>query len=156
MKIKIPQLKKFSYIIIIIILFSLFLSFLFWTVNFPGIRRIFIYQSTDSDSYSMEYRYLSLFPENGKIRNYVDELLLGPISEHCKPIFVLGTKVVSCFERDSLLYLDLSASIFNDVDKKVNFEKQIKLLKRNILKNFKNIKDIEIFIDGEPVFEYIY
>ena len=47
-------------------------------------------------------------PSEEGYRYYVDELLLGPIQDQGSPIFVRGTKVNSCFERDGILYVDLS------------------------------------------------
>ena len=44
---------------------------------------------------------------------FVDELVLGSSLERTKNLFTAGTKVLSCFERNDVVYIDLSADIIN-------------------------------------------
>lgn len=152
MKIKIQHLTIYSYILLTVIVLSAAVSFVVWTIRFPGIRRTFVYESTSSDSYSIESRYLVSNPEQGKIRNYIDELLLGPISEHCRPIFADGTRVLSCFRRNSVLYVELSDDFLHDDPEKTDFKKKLELFKRNIIRNFPGIKKVVVFAGGNELF----
>ena len=79
-------------------------------------------------SLSIEKRFLKCGKADSKVRNFVDELLLGPISEHCIPVFHSGTKVISCFERNNVLYVNLSSD-FLYADYGTDFSKKIKILK---------------------------
>lgn len=151
MKIKIPRLHIYSYVLLIIIAASAIVSFFLWTVHFPGVRRTFVYESASGGTCVIESRYLVLHPEQGAVRNYVDELLLGPISEHCRPIFMPGTRAVSCFRRNSVLYVELSADLLYDDAEKSDFARKIALFRKNIMRNFPGIRTVELFIDGQEI-----
>lgn len=152
MKIKIPRLRIHSYILLAVIALSATVSFIVWAVHFPGVRRTFVYESAASGSYSIESRYLVSDPEQGKIRNYIDELLLGPISEHCRPIFADGTRVLSCFRRNSVLYVEISDDFLLDDAEKTDFRKKCGLFKKNIIRNFPGIKQVVVFAGGNELF----
>ena len=153
MKIEAPKLKRTSYAILIVILASLLISLAVWLVKFPGIRRSFTYKSSDSDKYRIEYRYLPVKPVQGPIQNYIDELLLGPVSEHCTPVFEQGTKVLSCFKKENVLYVNLSKDLLSADSQTTDFRKQIELFERNVFRNFGTINKIELFIDGKTAFD---
>lgn len=153
MKIEAPKLKRTSYAILLIILASLLISLAIWFVKFPGIRRSFTYKSSDSDKYRIEYRYLPAKPVQGPIQNYIDELLLGPISEHCTPVFEKGTKVLSCFKKENVLYINLSDDLIRADSQTTDFRKQIDLFEKNVFRNFGTINKIELFIDGKTAFD---
>lgn len=153
MKIEAPKLKRTSYAILLIILASLLISLATWFVKFPGIRRSFTYKSSDSDKYRIEYRYLPAKPVQGPIQNYIDELLLGPISEHCAPVFEKGTKVLSCFKKENVLYINLSDDLIRADSQTTDFRKQIDLFEKNVFRNFGTINKIELFIDGKTAFD---
>ncbi len=147
------KLKKTSWIFVLTIVISFLISALFLFLKSPGIRMSFIYKASDSNLLRIEHKYLPINTEDDKISNYIDELLLGPISEHCVPVFEQGTKLISCFKRNSVLYVDISedalkASAFN-----TDFRQQIALFEKNVHKNFPTIKKIELFIGGKSVFD---
>ncbi|MBQ5472426.1 MAG: GerMN domain-containing protein [Treponema sp.] len=153
MKIEAPKLKRTSYAILLVILASMLISLVAWFIKFPGIRRSFVYQSSDSDKYRVEYRYLPAKPVQGPIQNYIDELLLGPVSEHCTPVFEKGTKVLSCFKKDNVLYINLSDDVLKADSQTTDFRKQIDLFEKNVFRNFGSINKIELFIDGKTAFD---
>ena len=152
---KIPEFKRTSWIIFCACSLIFLLSLFFWILNFPGIRRSFVYKSSNSDVLKIENRFESIFPVSGKINNYIDELLTGPISEHCCPVFAKGTRLKNCYLRDSKLYVNLSADVLKADAYNTDFREQIDLLKKNIFNNFKNIKEIEVFFYGKLPFEYL-
>lgn len=153
MKTNLPKLKSSSYFLIVAILLTGFISFLCWLISFPGIRRVYNYSSLDGTKTFIEVRYAPVNPVQGNIAYYVDELLLGPIQDQGSPIFVRGTKVNSCFERDGILYVDLSKDLLAADPINTDFNKKIELFKRNIKHNFGYIKEIVLFIDGKIPFE---
>ena len=85
------------------------------------------------------------------IQIFVDELILGPTIQRAMPIFPLGTKVKSCFERNKVLYLDISEEAFHNFSDYSTINEKMIILKKNIMKNFKNIKNIELYIEGNQV-----
>ena len=147
MKNNLPKLKSSSYFLIVVILLAGFISFLCWLISFPGIRRVYNYSSLDGKKTFIEVRFAPVNPVQGNIAYYVDELLLGPIQDQGSPIFVRGTKVNSCFERDGILYVDLSKDLL--AADPVKFE----LFKKNIKHNFRYIKEVVLFVDGKIPFE---
>ena len=150
---KIPKLEKSSYFILAFIFLYFFVSLMVWIVKFPGIRRTFIFQSSDSQKFRLETRYAPVNPPQGKYHYYIDELLLGPISEHCKEIFQRGTKVLSCSKKNDTLYVNLSKELLQANAFETDFKAQIELFRLNITRNFSNIKKVEIFIDGTTPFD---
>lgn len=152
MKLKVPKLEKSSYFILAFIFLYFFISLMVWIVKFPGIRRTFVFQSSDSDKFRLENRYVPVNPPQGKYQYYIDELLLGPISEHCNRIFNAGTKVISCSKKNSVLYVNLSKELLQADAFNADFKKQIELFTMNVKKNFPAIKTVEIFIEGRVPF----
>lgn len=153
MKIAVPKLEKSSYIILAFIFLFFFVSLMVWVAKFPGIRRTFIFHASDSDKYRIETRYVPINTAQSKYQYYIDELLLGPVSEHCSPIFCKGTRVISCFVKDSVLYVNLTDDIFRADAFTADFRSDIDLFKMNVLNNFSNIKQIELFIEGVRPYE---
>ena len=152
MTLKVPKLEKSSYLILAFLFLFFFISLMVWLVRFPGIRRTFIFKASDSDSLRLETRYVPINTPQGKYWYFIDELLLGPISEHCSPVFQKGTRVISCFKKDDVLYINLSKELLQANAFDTDFRSQIELFKMNIFKNFSNIKNVEIFIDGMTPF----
>ena len=133
-----------SFILIIILVVSLF--FFFWKKN--TVRRMFIFPSV-SGELIIEYRNLDKNPVQGEVQYFIDEILLGSQLERTKKIFTFGTKVLSCFQRDEQLYLDLSADLLQMGDNVIDIKEGFDFLKLNITKNFSNIKKINFFVDGK-------
>ena len=66
------ELFSLKNIIISAALFLVFaLSLTVYLVKFPGVRKVFIFQSTDSSSLSIERRYLPPLFGDKKFENYV-------------------------------------------------------------------------------------
>ena len=112
-----------------------------------------MFVSSDSELLRIENRFEPLKPAQGSIRNYVDELLLGPVSEHCRPVFAKGTRCISCFRRRDTLYVNLSEDLLRADAFHTDFAADIDLFKRNIFNNFRYIKKIELFVNGRVPFE---
>ena len=95
-------------------------------------------------------------PENSQkdeITFYIDELLLGSSLERTKMIFSQGTTTRSCFLRDGILYLDLSAELLKSSSNTILISEAFELLEKNIKVNFNSVKELEIFVDGKYALE---
>ena len=129
------------------------LSFFFYGISKKTNRRTFIFPSAEDAKYIIEYRNLTEKPHQGDINLYIDEILLGSTVERTKLLFTPGTHVLSCFERDHILYVNLSNDLLQMGDGVIEIREGTELLKKNIMKNFSKIDSVEIFIEGKTAFE---
>ena len=104
-------------------------------------------------SWDMEWEKEKENPNKSQLNYFVDELVLGSGLERTKYLFTPGTKVISCFERDKTVFIDLSADIIYMGHNVVQIKDGIELLKQNIMKNFTNIEQVQVFVDGKYAFE---
>lgn len=155
--IKIKDLINKQYIaqlsIIFIFLITLLFSVLSYIIGKDSVRRTFIFPSADTGEYIVEYRNLTKEPIQGDVQLFIDELLLGSTIERTKSLFASGTKVLSCFQRDQTLYLNLSSDLLEMGEGVIEIRDGMDLLKKNIQKNFSKIHEIEIFVNGKIAFE---
>ncbi|WP_196800443.1 GerMN domain-containing protein [Treponema bryantii] len=146
--------KSFPIFIISLLIAGLLVFSMFcYIVTKDTHRRTFIFPSAEDGKYIIEYRNLTNHPHQGDINLYIDEILLGSTVERTKWLFTPGTRVISCFERDHVLYVNLSADLLQMGDGVIEIREGIELLKKNIIKNFSKIDSVEIFIEGKTAFE---
>jgi len=155
--IKIKNLLKKQYIAQVIIFFVFLLSLLFsifsYYIKKDTVRRTFIFPSAETGEYIVEYRNLTKEPIQGEVQLFIDELLLGSTIERTKSLFTNGTKVLSCFQRNQTLYLNLSSDLLEMGEGVITIRDGMDLLKENIKKNFSKIHEVEIFVNGKIAFE---
>ena len=112
-------------------------------------NRTFIFYSNSGSIEYIESRYIKKNRQKPLINCYIEELLLGPLNELSAPLFPRGTKLDSCFLRDSVLYVELSEELLNALPaSSYDYEKSFVLFKKNILRSFSNVKSIKIYING--------
>ena len=146
--------KSLPIFIISLIVIGLFVfSYMGYLVSKDSHRRVFIFPSAEDGKYIIEYRNLTNKPHQGNIQLYIEEILLGSTVERTKLLFTPGTRVISCFERKHVLYLNLSNDLLSMGDGVVDIREGTELLKKNIKENFSEIDFVEIFIDGKSAFE---
>ncbi len=150
---KIPKLEKSSYYILTFLFLFFFISMIAWIVKFPGVRRSFVFKASDSKKFRLETRFVPVITPQNKYCYYINELLEGPISEHCTKIFASGTTLINCFKKGDTLFVTLSKEVFHSDASTTDYNFQIELFKKNIYKNFPNIKNIELFIEGTSQFQ---
>lgn len=136
----------------IMILF-LFISAICFFVKGYGKRFVFIFPGVDAGDYVVETRYLKENPNKDYLAYYADELMLGSGLERTKYLFKPGSRILSCFERNKVVYIDLSADIINMGHNVIDIKDGIDLLKKNITKNFPYVEDIKVCVDGKYAFE---
>lgn len=140
-------------LIFIILLISLLFSLFVFLIRKDTVRRTFIFPSADNGQFIIEYRNLNKEPVQGDVNLFVDELLLGSTIERTKSLFTPGTKVLSCFQRGEVLYLNLSSDLLNMGEDVIEIKDGMDLLEKNIKKNFSKIHEVLIFVNGKIAFE---
>lgn len=146
-------------ITIITILFSILLvgslafSVTMFVTGKRGVRRSFIFSSAETGVVNVENRYVPSNPNKDEISYYVEELLLGPQNERSKMLFTSGTKALSCITKNDVLYINLSSDLLKIGVNVMDIKDGIDLLKTNVLRNFKQISKVEIFVDGNSAYE---
>lgn len=132
--------------VLVVLLISLLFSLVVYFVKTDFKTKVFVFPSAENGSYIVEHRNLPKKALQGELQMFIDELLLGSTVERTKLLFTQGTKVDSCFQRENVLYLDLSEELLIIDDSSYPIDKGINLLKDNIKRNFTDIETIELFI----------
>ncbi len=146
--------KNLAIFITSLVIAGLFVFSLFcYVVTKDTCRRTFIFPSAENGKYIIEYRNLTEKPHQGDINLYIEEILLGSTVERTKLLFTPGTKLLSCFERNHILYVNLSKDLLQMGDGVIEIREGTELLKKNIQQNFSRIDSVEFFIDGKSAFE---
>ena len=120
--------------------------------EYDSVRRIFVFESYDTAEKSMEVRYLHKKDGEEAVREFVEELLLGPETDRYIRLFPYGTKLISCFIRDGVLYTDLSEEAALSMSGTSETYKACALLRENVMQNFGDLKDYRIFMMGNEVY----
>ncbi|MGP1458506.1 MAG: GerMN domain-containing protein [Treponema sp.] len=141
-----------SFLLIAVLCASFAVSLLFWMKSGGGARYVFVFPRTHGSERIIESRRLPLTPYQGKYEKYVAELLLGPLSEQTSPVFSGEPKLLSCFERSGVLYVNISSDFIAENALTADFKRDINLFKKNIKLNFPYLKRVELFIDGKTPF----
>ena len=146
--------KYLAQIIISVLLIAVFLvTVLHFVFAEKVAKREFLFPSADDKSVIVEYRKLPENPRKNDIQVFVEELLLGSSVERTKNLFTVGTDVLSCFEREGVLYLNLSSDLLFKSKGVVPIAEGADFLEKNIKLNFPEIKTVELYVDGNLAFE---
>jgi hypothetical protein len=86
------------------------------------------------------------------IKQYVEELILGPVSVDSAPLVTKGTKLRSFMYRDKTVYADLSGDAALPVHNGQPLFDGFLGLNRNIRRNFHAVSDVRLFVNGNEVF----
>jgi spore germination protein GerM len=135
------------------------LSIFFYTSKNMGNRRILYFEAMDGSGLYMESRRITEYsPLQGRdihLRQFVQELLLGSVTNGFRSLFQQGTKIESCFVQDDILFINLSKeALFPSVTTSTTKD-AVDLLILNIKKNFSWVKLVEIYIDGNKVYDTV-
>ena len=149
------DLKKY---IPVLVCFAVALILLIFSVGFYakksyGKKYVFKFPCVDEGKYLLETRYLKENPNKEPVAYFADELVLGSGLERTKYLFTPRTKVNSCYERNKIVYIDLSSDIIYMGHNVISIKEGIDLLKDNIKNNFPHIEDVQVFVDGKYAFE---
>lgn len=144
--------KKTS-LVKIIVFSCLFLAALIVSLAFILNRKadnrfVFLFESLDDSELHIETRYVNTVPDESDVNCFINELLLGPMTNRYRPLFAKGTLLQSCFVRDGVLYVDLTDEALLKSGSSSETERACALLKENVQRNFRQISDIKVFISG--------
>ena len=114
-------------------------------------RAVMYFTSFGTDKVCAEVRYLPKNPIQGEVAFFVDELLLGPMTNRYKPLFARGTRAEFCTQEGDTLYVGLSGDALSVSKESADIETGIELLKVNIVKKFTKINTVLVYIDGKSV-----
>ena len=114
-------------------------------------RCVFYFSSYDSDDYCAEIRYLRKDKERPLLDFFIDEFLLGPMTNRLKYAFPKGTRVEFCIQKGDELHLGLSKTALMADSVTFDIKGNLELLKYNIVRNFTNINKIFLYVDGKSV-----
>jgi hypothetical protein len=115
-------------------------------------RTVMYFSSFGEDDVCAEVRYLPNDPEVDRYALYVDELVLGPMTNRYKKLFAAGTKVEFCSVEKGVCYVGLSREALFPTKETSDIQTGIELLKVNIVKRFTEISTVLVYIDGRSVY----
>ncbi len=116
-------------------------------------RHVLYFASYDTPKICTEVRHLPLHPVQGREAAFVDELLLGPMTNRYKRLFAHGTRAEFCFREGHTLHVGLSEEALYPDAEAYDIRKGVELLRANIVRNFTKINSVEVYIAGKSVWE---
>ena len=141
------QIRRFLYLAVLSI-------FAFIEMGRLGLsRRTFEFFAYDNHRSVVEDRMLHKTGIQEKdIKNYVEELILGPVSLDFAPLLTKGTKLSSFMFRNGTVYADFSKEAGLPVQRGRPLFDGFLALNQGIRRNFSNVSDVKLFVDGNEVF----
>ncbi|MDR1277934.1 MAG: GerMN domain-containing protein [Treponema sp.] len=117
------------------------------------VRRTFVFYSITNGAVIVEDRMLRRSSSREiDIGRYVEEALLGPVSQDSAPLFPRGTKLRSLLYRDGVVYADLSESAALPLPEGGEIFGSFHTLYAGIRRNFSFVKDVRFFITGKAAY----
>jgi hypothetical protein len=115
------------------------------------VRRTLFFPDLLSDEVHAEERIVTRRGASGEaVQLLLEEVILGPASINSSRVVPKTTKINALFIDDRTVYVDLSPRAIGDSpDVRVDFEKALDLLERNVLFNFRFVQDVVITVDGQ-------
>lgn len=145
--------RKQIYLITGISLSVFLISLLCWLISKPVVRKTFLFESFDSGRICIEERNFHLMGRQKFLKMFVDELLLGPQNSRYRSVFPQKTHTIFCFFKDKTLFINFSGDIINTDSGSSELNFGFVLFRKNILHNFKYIKNIRMFADGHEILD---
>jgi hypothetical protein len=142
--------------VLVVVVMAVFFaaSFMFFLQKYPGPRRVFYFAGFEGTQTYKEVRFLARNPIQGDVGLFVDELLLGPLTNGYRTLFAPGTRAALCVVEDRTLYVDLAmdeGAFFAPGRTAVSWDEGTVLFKQNIRANFPSLRDVVLFINGHAI-----
>ena len=123
-------------------------------------RRTFVFYAIGNGIVTVEDRMLRvsggnlLRPASREIdiTRYVEEALLGPVSQDSLPLFPRETRLRSLLYRNGLVYADFSEEAAMPLPEGGEVLQSMKTLHAGIRRNFPFVRDVRFFIAGRAAF----
>ncbi|PIE98910.1 MAG: hypothetical protein CR988_01025 [Treponema sp.] len=140
------------------VMFVVFASLLVVTIMSAGLfkkhdRYVIFFLNSRTKQEVSEPRYVLRQYIRAPEVHFVEELMLGPMNHDYYDYVKKTTKYNSCFVRGETLYIDLPKKVFTEVEENMSFRLFYDMFIKNIYTNCKKIKSVQMFLDGEPVYE---
>ncbi|MDR2313249.1 MAG: GerMN domain-containing protein [Spirochaetaceae bacterium] len=141
------QIRRLAYL-------AALLGYTFFELLHSGLtRRTFEFPALANGELVVEDRMLYKADSlEQNIKNYVEELILGPISITCAPLLTKGVKLQSFMYRDGTVYADFSGDAALPVQGGAPLFESFLALNRGIRRNFHSISNVKLFVNGNEVF----
>ncbi len=151
------NIRRRYIVIAIVAIICLLVSLLIFFQTSRGIRYMFYFESLDDTGLFTEIRYLHPYAKDQTdselIKQYADDLLLGPVTNRFKNIFASGTRINACMLRGSTVFVDLSSEALLPDNVTSSIKDGTEIFTYCIKKNFPQVETVEIFINGIRVYE---
>lgn len=145
-------LKKYQVVAsVCVLVLALVFSLIMFCINRAGDRRLFYFYSADTQSVATEARYITSNPTQGEVNAFIDDLLLGPMTNRYQSIFAKGTTVEFCKQEGDTLYVGLSSEALKSVSGALSLQERVDLFRFNIVNNFTKINTILLYVDGKSI-----
>ena len=115
-------------------------------------RWIFYFNSYDSEEICFETRYSVKKDRADALKYFVDDLVLGAMTNRFKRLFAPNTKADFCFLSGDELFVGLSKDALFVNTETFDLRGNVDLLKHNIGKNFPSVATVNVYIDGKIAF----
>ena len=119
--------------------------------GYPWTRRVLFFPRFGTIQIDGEERYLpkrATLEENVEL--FLKELVLGPKEHGHLRLFPPEVRIESVLLRDRVLYVNLSEdALFKKGSVPLNVDEMVQAAGNNVLFNFRNLKDVYIFVDGQ-------
>jgi hypothetical protein len=117
------------------------------------VRRTLMFYAIEKGTAVVEERF---FPRSGSrevdVRRYLEDVLLGPATPDAAPLFPRETKLDALLYRGDTLYIGFSEAAALSPLEGGNVFTNLHILYSEIQQNFRYIKDVKFFINGNEVF----
>jgi len=146
-RVSFKQVRRLAYLVIITV-------FAFSELDHSGLsRRTFEFFAFDDGRSVVEDRMLhDTGTEEGDVRAYVEELLMGPVSVDFAPLLTKGTKLSSFMFRDGTVFADFSRDAVFPVPGGRPLLDGFLAMNQGIRRNFPAVSDVKFFISGNEIF----
>jgi hypothetical protein len=116
-------------------------------------RRTFVFYSVDDETEIVEERMLRRSDSREiDITRYVEDALLGPVTQNSLPLFPEKTKLQSLLYRDKTVYINLPEDAAMAPPEGGDVLKNLKTLHSGIKRNFPYVKGLRFFIAGKAAY----
>ena len=116
-------------------------------------RRTFVFYAISDGKITVEDRNLKRAPSREQnITRYVEEAILGPVTQNHLPLFPKGTRLLSLLYRDGFVYANFSEEAALPPEEGGELFKNLGNLYTGIKRNFSYVSDICFFIAGKEAY----
>ena len=138
------------------LLLAIIITVLFTSVfNKKYDRYVLFFKNSITGKIDTEIRYVPVQNVIEPEAAFFEELMLGPVNHYCYSFIRAGSKLLSCFVKEGVLYADLPVVFIEDIKQELDSDEIRYLLQKNIFTNCKDLKAAHIFVEGIEIYELL-